>query len=91
MARITKCHRGTRMSITIIWSTINRRIDDRGQICYVCRNRIVPHSLAIRDIQSNDSKKYFHPTCFLEARREQAGRILRFWSQLVNDRVEPDR
>ena len=95
MARITKCHRGTRMSITIIWNTLNRCRTvggiDLGQPCYVCEDLILPHSLAIRDIQSTDSKKYFHPTCFLKGRREQADRILRFWSQLVNEGVEPDR
>ena len=67
------------MSITIIWRTMNRYRDDTGQLCVVCNNRIVPNDIAIRDIQSTNLKKYYHPPCFIHDNHEKAHRISNFW------------
>lgn len=70
------------MSITIIWQTKNRYQDDRGQTCVVCRERIIPRDIAIRDIQTTDVRKYYHPECFVATRYDMSTKILDFWHNL---------
>jgi hypothetical protein len=70
------------MSITIIWQTKMRSNRDEGQKCVVCLNMIRPRSVAIRDIQSNDRKMYYHPECFRENRPHNTEEIYDFWNNL---------
>ena len=73
------------MSITIIWRTMNRNRDDRGQMCVVCNNRIVPNDIAIRDIQNTNLKKYYRPPCVIRDNNEKAHRISDFWRDLCSE------
>ena len=75
------------MSITVKWNTLNRYRDDRGQECVECKNRIRPHSVAIRDIQNTNLKKWYHPECFIKAHQDKAIRILTFWRELCDENL----
>ena len=61
---------------------MNRNRDDRGQMCVVCNNRIVPNDIAIRDIQNTNLKKYYHPPCFVATRYDVSIKIADFWRNL---------
>ena len=78
------------MSITIIWQTKNRNQDDRGQMCVACNSRIIPRTIAIRDIQNTTLRKYYHPECFVALRYDVSIRIADFWRNLCNQ-VESGR
>jgi hypothetical protein len=72
------------MSITIIWQTKNRNQDDRGQTCVVCQERIIPRDIAIRDLQTTQVRRYYHPPCFVAARYDMSIKIADFWRNLCN-------
>ena len=72
------------MSITIIWQTKNRNQDDRGQICVVCQERIIPRDIAIRDLQTTQGRRYYHPPCFVATRYDMSIKIADFWRNLCN-------
>ena len=72
------------MSITIIWQTKNRNQDDRGQVCVVCQERIIPRDIAIRDLQTTQVRRYYHPPCFVATRYDMSTKIADFWRDLCN-------